>query len=544
MDRQSISLVIALGALWSHAAQADPAVATNVSDVRGIPVTSGGKAIVSYLVRHDVNAHVDPGAPLPGARIASADHAQAFNGAYGDSIFAGAWLSPQSMIQLTPTSQLYENTYFFDQVQNKDAFGVQQGVAMEAGDHVELAMENVTEDAPMAWDAPRGSASGHLTWDMAKDARNVTASYGGVSGDMDAIFVRADIVARGGDVDARNQDAATDTLVIDLPKTYAPTTTGAYLVTTFFPTAQYVTNMRVRVEPELGKAFLEATVQGYVPAANEYTLPSGAQIKSWHLPLNAVIMIKPTTGLTGNISVALPAGGRAVAGVGDQIKQIDVPAGGRVIASSGGGITLLPDAATPQSGPDVASAKADDPALAVASAINHSTSLPVDLTAGDYSATIDPDFRGEGVLAITSLRRLLTGSAYADVFAVPFVLIDGAAVKLERSHLVDLRVYPDYRWVTIQYTGYGETDLPSRTRTLYGSTFRPGLVAQAVYDLGDDRYAFVSMVGAHFTDTPGSISLRATVISLPTGRRVVAAPVEYFEIPFSGAITYNGETKT
>jgi hypothetical protein len=532
--------LLATSAVISSAA---PAVVTTVSDVRGISEPAGGKALISYKVRHDINDHVDPGAPLPGARVASADHVQEFSGAYGDSIFVGAWLSPQSLIQLAPTSQFYENTYFFNQVQNKDAFGVQQGVAMEAGDYVELAMENVTEDAPMAWDAPRGNASGHLTWDVAQDSRNVTASYGGVSGDMDAIFVRADIVARGGDVDARDQDAATDTLVIDFPKTYAPTTTAAYLVTTFFPTAQYVTNMRVRVEPELGKAFLEATVQGYIPAANEYSLPSGAQIKAWHLPLNAVIMIKPTGGLTGNVSLALPAGGRAVAGVSGQIKQLDVPVGGRVSVTSAGSITLLPDATAPQSDPDVSGAAVNQSALSAAASINHSTSAPVDLTAGDYSATIDPDFRGQGVLAVRSLRRLLTGSEYAEALAVPFVLIDGAPVRLERSRLVDLRVYPDYRWATIQYTGYGETDLPSRTRTLYGSAFRPGLVVQAVYDLGDDRYAFVPIIGAHFIDTPGSISLRATVISLATGRRVTAAPVEYLEMPFSGAITYRGETK-
>jgi hypothetical protein len=527
----------------SAGATTEPAVATNVLDVRGISEPLGGKALISYTVRHDVNSHIDPGTPLPGARIASADHAQDFSGAYGDSVFAGAWLSPQSIIQLNPTSQLYENTYFFDQVQNKDAFGVQQGVAMEAGDHVELAMENVTEDAPMFWDAPRGTASGHLTWDVAQDSRNVTASYGAVTGDMDAIFVRADIVARGGDVDARNQDVATDTLVIDLPRIYAASTTGAYIITTFFPAAQYVTTMRMRVEPELGKVFLEATVQGYIPAANEYTLPSGAQIKEWHLPLNVVIMIKPTGGLTGNVSVALPAGGRAVAGVDDQIKQLDVRAGGRVIATSAGSITLLPDDAASQSDTDVSSATVNQAALAAAAAINHSTSAPVDLTAGDYSVTIDPDFRGQGVLAVKSLRRLLTGSPYADVLAVPFVLIDGAPATLDRSRLVDLRVYPDYRWATVQFTGYGETDLPARTHTVFGSAFRPGLVVQAVYDLGDDRYAFVPIIGAHFIDTPGSISVRATVISLATGRRVTSAPVEYLEIPFSGSIIYAGETK-
>src|SRR5207253_8849156 len=120
---------------------------------------------------------------------------------------------------------------------------------------------------------------------------------------------------------------------------------------------------------------------------------------------------------------------------------------------------------------------------------------------------------GEGVLGVRSLRRLLTGSTYADVLAVPSVLIDGAPINLERSTLVDLRVYPDYRFVSLQFTGYGEPDIPPRTRTLFGSAYQPGLAVQAVYDLGNGRYAFVKITGAQFNDTPAFIPLRTTVFS-------------------------------
>ena len=147
------------------------------------------------------------------------------------------------------------------------------------------------------------------------------------------------------------------------------------------------------------------------------------------------------------------------------------------------------------------------------------------------------------MLAIRSLKRLLTGTAYADVIAVPFVMLDGAPLPLERSRLVDLRVYPDYRSISIQFTGYGEADFPARTRTLFGSAYDPGLSMQAIYDLGDNRYAFVKLTGAHFADVPAFIPTRATIVSLASGRRVASAPVEYLEIPFSGPISYNGETK-
>ncbi len=553
--KQTIRPILAmllLSGSWGRAASSatsaatatsPPAVTANVSDVRGASGTSGGKALIAYTVRHDVNSHVDPGAPLPGARVASADHLEAFRGAYGDSLFAAAWLSPQGIIQLTPSSQLYENTYFFDRLQGVDPFGNQQGIAMEAGDHVELAVENVTQNAAMLRDVPRGAATGHLTWDLAKDSRNVTASYGTLTGDMDTVFVRADIVARGGDVDARTQALATDPLVIDLPKIYAPTAQGGYIITTFFPAAQYVKTMRMRVEPEMGKAFLEATVQGYIPAANEYTLPSGAQINEWHLPLNAIITIKPTGGLTASSSMALPAGGRAVAGVGNQTRELDVPVGGSVIATTDGKITLLEGNAGSQSAAAAQAATAHQEEIAVASAINHSTSAPVDLTAGDYGVTLDPDFRGQGILALRSPSRLQTGTAFADALAVPFVLIDGAPVILDRSRLVDLRVYPDYAWVVVSFTNFNEPALPSRTTTLSGAGFEAGLAVQAVYSLGDERYAFVQTTGFHFSDKPGYIHTRVTILSLATGRRVASAPVEYMEIPFSGPITYNGETK-
>jgi hypothetical protein len=130
-----------------------------------------------------------------------------------------------------------------------------------------------------------------------------------------------------------------------------------------------------------------------------------------------VIIIKPTSGLTGNAVITLPAGGRAVIGVGDQIKQFDLPAGGRVVAATDGTITL-PDISTdlPPQAPIPDSGTTQD-SLSAAAAINHSTSAPVNLNAGDYSVTIDPDLRGEGVLGIKSLSRLLTGTPFADVMA-------------------------------------------------------------------------------------------------------------------------------
>src|SRR2546423_305888 len=76
---------------------------------------------------------------------------------------------------------------------------------LEQGDHVEIALADLLWNSPLPWDRARGASNGTLAWDFGMVSRRVTASFGGTGGRVDALFFRADIVARGGDVDARAQ---------------------------------------------------------------------------------------------------------------------------------------------------------------------------------------------------------------------------------------------------------------------------------------------------------------------------------------------------
>jgi hypothetical protein len=555
---------------------ANPSSTTTVSDVRALQLTSGGKAAVSYLVTHDILGHVDPGTPLAGARIARSQYPDVYAGVWGAD-YGGlrAWLTPPSDYaflhgEFSPISRLKENTYFTDRLLSSP-----EGTALEAGDRAQLAIADTIANAPLPWDRQRGAATGTLAWDYGTDYRQVSATYNGVSATADAILIRADLVARGGDVDARaapTTGIAAPPLVIDLPHTYSNDQSASYIAAIMAPYTAYVPGVHLEVQPKAGKAVLTVFVKGYLYEAKEYTLPGGGEVKEWHIPVQAVILLTPDGGgsspLMRHAAARMPQGGVAVASDGAVAKSLQVPTGGTVqagvgiapeVVDSGGNIVASPAsevaALTSFSAP--ANRQAQDNAsatsgvgdsspwlideLMAAAPINASLSSPVDLLLGDktYALTLDPDYRGEGVLALRGLRRAATGTQYANTVAIPFAVIDGVPIKLTRSRLLDLRVLPMYAGPILTFGG----QTPPRTEYVEGTVFPFGLDIQAVYDLDNDRYAFLEFVARPQLDSPSFVTSYIVVLSI-NGEAVQAAPIQYVELPEEGPVSYGGVTQT
>jgi hypothetical protein len=541
-------------ATFSRSATAAPSTTAQVSEVAPLELTSGNKAAVTYKITHDIQGHLEPNNPLPGARVARTDYPSVYDGVWGINAGQfGAWLSPQGNFysQFSPVSQLIESTYFTNRLLDST-----KALPLEAGDYFELVLGNMLGNAPLPSDRQRGPTTGVLGWDHGVLVRQVSATYNGTSASADVLVFRADLVVRGGDLDARNADLEAPPLVIDLPRTYPVDSSAMYIVTDMFPYTSYIGGFHLEVLPETGKAILTASVQGYLFEAKEYALPGGGQANEWHLPLTGVVMLTPPNGaLAPHAATQLPQGGRALANDGRALKRLAVPAGGAVETQAGVGSRVLDaeEKIVPAELSDVdltnaGMAESGSPVLidelkAVAP-INSSLASPVDLVIGNktYGLTIDPDFRGEGVLALRSVRRVETANRYANVITIPYAVIDGTPIELTRSRLLDLRVLPVYKGITLTYTGQAGEPSLVRTRTLEGSIFPFGLTIDAVYDLGDRRYAFLQFVAKPDLTPPDYILSQIRVRSID-GQTVPSVPVQYLELPEVGPVNYGGTSQ-
>lgn len=507
-----------------------PVATTEVAEVRTPDLASGGPGMLTYEVTHEALGHVPTGERLPGAVV---PRTPAFDGLWGEAGYLGAWLAPPGpfRFQFDPASTLIENGYFTNRLRSgADA------LPLEDGDRFELAMGNLSWDAPLPLDRERGVADGRLAWDASVDVRELTARMGDETGEMQALLVRADIVARGGDVDARARAEQVPPLTIDLPQTY-PQATGMYIVTTIFPYTQYVAGMDMRVLPATGKAVLSASVRGYLQEARETTLPGGASIKEWHLPLHAVILLSHADDAAGAATVQLPQEGVAVVGDDTGSRRIELSGGDRLAVGTDLDISV-DEAATAPAGSSSPSLEE----LAAASAVDHTLAEPVELAAGDgrLGVTIDPDHRGAGLLGLRSPRRSETGTTFAHTSSVPIVVVDGDPILLDRSRLTDLRVLPVYDWIGIGLTGAGAQTPLVKTRTVFGWARRPGLTIDAAYDLGEGRYAFLRTVSAPGTSAP-SLLTTVTVRSL-ANEPIAARAVQHLEVP-AGDVAHAGEPR-
>lgn len=553
---------VAAAAAASAAAAAGPAT-TAVDQIRRYALPSGPTAGLAFTARHTATDAVAPGSRLPGVRIArDGPDAAAFSGLFTDAGYAAAWLAPVGRTELDPRVSFVEDARYTNRLPNETAG---ESVPLAAGDSADVAAQ-VVPGVVLPFDRPRRAATGTLSWELAQDAtRRVSARYGSTSSALDVIFVRADLVVRGGDLDARGRSVDAPPLVIDLGKIYPASVLGASQASVFLPVTAYLSGGRGAVLPQSGRAvFANYSVTGYLPESREYSLPGGAQVAEWHLPLQFTITVgQPGALAAAQTSVGMRAGG-VVSSYGEHTRSATVEPGGTARIGGDGVPRAVSPTATAPAGPAPSAGVAPTAApplppgppggpdsalvrdLAAVSGINHTLGRPVDLVtgAGRFGVTVDPDFRGEGVLALRALRRLPTGTPYADVLAVGQVRLADRSVALTRDRLVELRVQPTADFVRVTFTsGVNETPDPvSSYRRRLGRAADPGLQVEAVYDLGGGLTATMSYGVAPRGDVPGTVGVQLDVYDAD-GRRVAAAPVLYAEVP-GAPVLYGGSERT
>ena len=507
----------------------EPKARATVSEVVNHRFQNGNPGGVGYKITYDVLDEILPDELFPSARVDAAQHVEAFEGQWADDGFHAAWLSPLGEFQYYPYSNTIESVYF-------DNFIQSDGSPVQAGDSVDIAVKQLAGDTPLTWSRQRSVADGEIGWEVATRSHTVLARYGDASGTMDVVFVRADLVARGGDFDGRD-GGRLPLLVIDLPKSYGPEVTGSAAVTQFAPYLHYISNIEGAVLPQAGKAVIAANSRGYIPEAKEYTLPNGAHIREWHIPLDIVITITNVNSpLTGSAMTSLKSGGVVWTLDNDTTKRIEVAPGGAVVVGSGVEPKILGPAHGRSASPDAAVAVPGatqlDEVMATAP-IDHNLAQPAPILVAKrtYSLTIDPNLDGQGFLGLRSFDHFRTGQSFFGRTAIPFVKVNGETISLDRSRLVDLRVLPLSTYITIGFTSRSDADEVSYLRARFGHIKRPGLKLDAVYDLGEDRYAFLSAFGsAEAPQTNGNaVDMSVQVWSL-SGDTAAVTAVQYGEL--------------
>src|SRR5207248_3699129 len=186
--------------------------------------------------------------------------------------------------------------------------------------------------------------------------------------------------------------------------------------------------------------------------------------------------------------------------------------------------------------------------LAQAAPIDASLAQPVALRLGNgnYELTLDPNYRGAGLLALESVRRSATGSLYSNVNAIPFALVDGVPVELTHDRLLDLRVVPLREGVGASLTARvtPQTGL-SQLLEQSGRTYSfDGILIDAVYDLGGGTLAFVRYeIRTDDPAVPELVASRASAVSI-SGEQPAVSFVQYVEPAASGPVTYDDQAVT
>ena len=488
-----------------------------VVDVRRVALASGGVGLVSYELDRTFTSAVSRPAGLPQVTI---PRGEAFRGAFGDSTFMAAWLAPDGKRQFTFDGEIVEDAHLLTGLAG-------DAVPLAAGERYRSAFALSPFDAPLDWERERGEADGALQWDAAVDVRRISGSRDGLdTTTSDVLFVRADLVARGGDVDARRAPVAAPPLVIDLPRSYPQGTTGSYRFTVSLPYTTYVSGISATVDPEAGTATLQSGVKGWLPEGREFTTAGGTEIKEWHLPITGMIVLGEQAPLIPSTpQVGLPKGGLITVGdsTGRSAQTVQGPSG------------------------DASAASSSTQELADAAAVSSRTlTAPRTIRTGDggHVLTLDPDFRRSGALAFTDIVRAATGTRFADALSVPFVRIAGEVVRLPASSLSDLRVYPHLRIAQIGWTSFGALD-PARplhdAGFVQASAFDDGLRIDAYYALPDGREVQVNLQGRSADSGPGEITSAARV-RFRDGNVVPASPAVHLELP-PGDVTLDGAAR-
>lgn len=525
---------------------------TTVSEVVNQRFPNGERGGLGYKVTHDVLAPMSPEDTFPSVRIDPAEHPNAFDGQWADRGFNAAWIAPKGKFQYTPDAYTIEGGYFDNAIAPINSTNT-GGAPLAPGDSVDIAVNQLPADNPLTWDTDRGETDGELEWEVATQSQTVSATYGEVSNAMDVVFVRADLVARRGDFDARDASVRLPPLVVDLPRIYGPGTRGSIAVSQFAPYLHYIRGIEATVLPQSGKAVIAAQARGYIPEAVERTLSGGTRIREWHIPLNILITLSSQTGpLDVQTFTDMSTSGRVWTFDESGRRRLDVPAGGQVLTSA----VMAPQVTEPQEGAEYPAPSAaastsgtlmDD--IEAAASIDHTLTEQKTIRIGkrSFDLTIDPDIDGQGILGIRNFDHLRPPRGFFDTSVVPYVTVNGELIKLDRSRLIDLRVIP-FDWTLA--IGFGSRndgtpfDDTSSVTERWGRINHTAAAVEAVYDLGDDRYAFLSARSHLEVESDGeAVAARLIVRSFNDEPANVSA-VQYMELAEPGPITYDGQVMT
>lgn len=554
-----LALVLATSAAPVLAQSGDPATGGTVTltppvavTVPGIPGQPPLTAAVATTARVVADGPVPTGTRLPTA-IAPAGGLGADGADLGDAM---AWLSPPEALafQFAPSTTRLEHLYT-----TVELLPESRAVPLQAGDHVDIAVADVVGNTPLPWDQPRGAADGELRMDVGVDRSRLTASYGGLTGTADALIGRVDVLAVGGDVDARGTTRRVSA-TIDLGRTYPPGTPISAAASVFSPSTAYIANLDIIGSAEAGEIVVAADVEGYLPEASQEPTRDGVAA-AWRIPLLVAITVgdqgSPVAGLR------LPADGFAAVSQGGTSRMVHVPAGDTLLVGADapavlrdplGDLRVAPErtARVGRAGgttpPPVPPPSDDRPTVLAdewvdATAVHAGMTAPVAVRAalGRFGLVVDPDHLGQGTLAVRDVTALTTGQRLAEVWTVPSAIVDGERVVLDRSRLRDLRLRTGLDDVVIGFTGLSDPspDL-RRVRSQFGNIATPALHLTAVYDIGAGRRLLVEVVAVHPDEdlVPQVVSF---VYELPLGRGPAAdiGPLLVLAQP-AADLTYGG----
>ena len=517
-----------------------PKATTAVLDVRrGTASVTGSLGLLTFRVAHDILAPLSASERIGGARIARADYPAAFAGTWAQEGELGGWISPTTdppNATYEPTTFLVENAYF-------DNALTREALPPVTGDHIEFGMAVIPMDTPLPWSRVRTDRRGTLGWESTVVTQEAPSEFSGVSGVVDVIMFRADIVARGGDVDARSQPLQLEPLVLDLPRIYDGVPNYVGLAGIGKPYLNYITDFSVAPAPTTGKLVVRAEVSGYIPEAQVYTLPNGAVMKEWHIPLTGVIVIdrSNSSGLTPVAAVSMPFGGAGMIIDGLGTRRVKVSPGKTLYAQPGASQQQDPNGAVDrtQSEPRPFAAvdsEFDRAELIAAAAVNHTLeqTLDFDLRTSAFRATLDPNYRGEQALALRNVIDVRANKSYADALTVPAAYVDSQPVLLDRARLMDLRVLPfrDGGGFGAKLTAAFEEY--NQTASTFNRLYHPGLFVHAVYDVGEGLYAFVEHQLFHGGVPPGGRVNSNVVFRALDGRTINAYPTQYVDLAERG----------
>ena len=526
---------------------ADPPKAnTTVIDVRrGSASGTGSLGLLTFKFGHDIVSSISASERVGGARVARADYPAAFAGAWAQAGELGGWITPTTEVPnatYEPTTFLVENAYF-------DNALTTEALSAVTGDHVEFGMAVVPMDTPMPWSRVRTDRRGSLGWESTVVTQEVQSRFSGVPGEVDVIMFRVDVVARGGDVDARAQPLHLEPLVLDLPRVYDEVPNYVGLAGIGKPHLNYITDFSVVPAPTAGKLVVRAEVSGYIPEAQVYTLPNGAVMKEWHIPLTGVIVIdRANSDLTPVASASMPFGGTGLIVDRAGTRRVKVSPGGTLSAKPGDSQHRETDSAEDTQSIAFAGANAEfeRAELMAAAAANHTLdqTVDLDLQTSAFRATLDPNYRGEQALALRNVLNVRANKSYADALTVPAAVVDSQTVLLDRSRLTDLRVLPFRDGGGVGVKGTAAFEEYNQTASTFNRVYHPGLFVHAVYDLGDNLHAFVEHQLFHGGVPPGGRVNSNVVFRALDGRTINAYPTQYVDLTEPGPAVLSGVERT